>query len=153
MSGHAERIATEVFNDTKRRMQQEFAYRICNEMLSNVQVYPLSPLPEFALPPHDVVMVDGGPAKMREAFAREPDTLASFLPDGFAVVNVEHLKHVMDMLAKAVPVSVTQAFGPMSGADYADAVLRVSADRLLGLGYYARREHEINSSRPPASGQ
>lgn len=136
---HATRTATEVWNDARRRSQTHFVHQVCDDLLDGVRAYPLVP---GELPKHDIVMTSEGPDAMLERFKREPDMLASFLPDGFAAVDKALLIKMMKMLTDAIPIATQPGqFGPISGADQAEMVLRMSADRLYGMSEVARRQY------------
>lgn len=131
---NAIRMSAEFMSDLRGRAQTHFVHRLCDEMLAGVRVYPRKQAD--ALPDSDVVMTSEGVDKMREMFKREPDMLASFLPEGFAVVDKHILVDIMRVMASASPV------GAMNGDVCASIVIRQSADRLFGMSEMARRKNE-----------
>lgn len=135
-----ERMEADVMRDIRGRSQRFFVHKVCNDLLDGVRAYPRTP---GELPEHDVVMTSDGPDAMLERFKREPDMLAGFLPEGFAVVDTAYLTKILDMLAGAAPISVLG--GAMHGKDYAEMALRFSADRLYGVSEMARRQHADES--------
>lgn len=140
---NAIRMSAELMSDLRGRARTHFVHRLCDEMLNGVRVYPRKQTD--VIPDSDVVMTSDGVEKMRAMFEREPDMLASFLPDGFVVVDKATLEKVMEPLAGAVPLAALvggRSLGPISGKVYVEMVLRMSADRLSGMSEMARREHE-----------
>ena len=136
------RMATEVMQDAKRRMQARFVHQVCDDLLDGVRTYPRVP---GELPEHDIVMTSEGPDAMLERFKREPDMLTIFLPEGFAVVDRATLEQHMKLLSDAIPLYTESAgkfLGSASGRDHAEMVLRKSANKLFGMAEGARRRHE-----------
>lgn len=156
-----ERMAAEVRNDMKRSYQRYFLGRLANVLLDHARVYPLSP---GEMPDHEVVFTGGIELALLEMFHREPDILASFLPENFAVVDRDHMRRIMDTMWNAIPIYSPVPFsvrpdgkvapvgdrgllGPINGSDMADLVIRYSAERLYGISEMARRKHEEDEDR------
>ena len=119
--------------------------------MEGVRAYPLKP--DDPMPDHDIVATSEVPDKLLAMFKREPDMIATMLPEGYAVVNVALVTKLVKMLSDAAPLPTSpldKIAGPVSPAIMLDYMLRVSADQLYGASEHARREHQANSPGRPA---
>ena len=145
---NATKMAKEVWADDRLRHHRAFMHRLCDALIDGTRAYPLKagePLPD-----HELVATSKAPEKLLEMFKREPDMIATMLPEGFAVVNVAHLTKVMKMLCDAAPLPTSpfdKVAGPVSATYMMDYLLRVSADQLYGVSELARRAHDDMNRR------
>lgn len=133
-----DRMEVEVKRDMRQRAIGYFVMRLLDELRDEVRVYPKTPQGE--MPDHDVTFNSDAAKVLADAFQREPDMIASILPEGYAVVNTDYLRTVMNMLANAAPVSISGL--SLNGDMTADDVLRFSANRLYGQSELARRQRD-----------
>ena len=133
-----ERMATQVRDDARLGEQRSFVYRLESILIEHARAYPTVP---GDLPDHDITFNAELGEALLAMFKREPDILATFLPEHYVAVDRRHLERIMDTLANAVPIT-PGSLGPVDGKMLAENVIRQSAHWLCGASEMARRQHE-----------
>ena len=144
-----ERMEIETKRDMRQRAIGYFVMRLLDDLRDEVRVYPKTPQGE--MPDHDVVFNSDAAKLLQEAFQREPDMIASILPEGYAVVDKALLERVLAIAGvlpnPAAARPMIGALDAMNAKDGAEYLLRMSADRLYGLSEHARRQREEDERR------